>query len=269
MYGLTGRVVAAIAAVAGVISAIVAAAQASNIFSILPPRYAWIATVLPIVSLFIVGFSERIQGGASKPEVRAAAEASDDKNVARSSGNRPSDTLRCIAVPLLIGALALTQINCGSSGILRSFRAALEASPALVNSLVNSGVIKQDQADKAIADFKDGVDVALKLESDFKAIPKDDPDARAKKLAASLTAMRNWRIIIDRHNFAISVRLQQAANITDGILSSLVVFYSDDTGSGIQRAAAGRATVQGAASEKDLETKLRPQVDALKAAVTP
>lgn len=82
MHGINGRVVAAIAALAGVLSAFVASAQAANLFSLVPEKYAWVTIALPIVSLFVVGFSERIQGGASKPEVRAAAEQSDRKNAA-------------------------------------------------------------------------------------------------------------------------------------------------------------------------------------------
>jgi len=84
-YGIKGRIITAIIGIAGVLSALAAAAQASGIYALLPARYAWVTTALPIVSLFWVAFSERIQGGASKPEVRAAAEISDRQNVARSN----------------------------------------------------------------------------------------------------------------------------------------------------------------------------------------
>ena len=79
MHGTQGRVIAAIAWAAGTIAAFVASAQAAGLFTLVPQKYAWIVTALPIVSLFLTGFSERIQGGASDPVVRAEAQAADQK----------------------------------------------------------------------------------------------------------------------------------------------------------------------------------------------
>lgn len=77
LYGPKGRIISAIALAAGSVSALTAAAQQANLFSLLPQKYLFIATALPIVSLFLTSFSERLQGGASRPEVRAAAYQSD------------------------------------------------------------------------------------------------------------------------------------------------------------------------------------------------
>ena len=79
-YGLKGRVVSGIAGFAGILAGFVAAAQAANLFSLFPPKYTPVITAIPIVSLFFTLFSERLQGGASNPEVRAQAAASDKKN---------------------------------------------------------------------------------------------------------------------------------------------------------------------------------------------
>ena len=79
-YGPFGRLVSGIAGFAGILAALVAAAQAANLFSLFPPKYTPIVTAIPIVSLFFTLFSERLQGGASKPEVREAAKKSDIKN---------------------------------------------------------------------------------------------------------------------------------------------------------------------------------------------
>lgn len=79
LYGPKGRIISGIAATAGVLSAIVAAAQSANLFSLVPAKYTPVVIAIPIISLFVTGFSERLTGGASKPEVRAAAEASDNK----------------------------------------------------------------------------------------------------------------------------------------------------------------------------------------------
>ncbi len=82
LYGLQGRTVSAIAGLAGVLSAFVAASQAAGLFSLVPPKYLWVTTSLPIVALFLTGFSERIQGGASSPQVRQDAQDSDERNAA-------------------------------------------------------------------------------------------------------------------------------------------------------------------------------------------
>lgn len=79
-YGLKGRVISGIAGFAGVLAAFVAAAQQANLFTLVPPRYTPVVISIPIVSLFFTLFSERLQGGASKPEVRIAAQQSDNKN---------------------------------------------------------------------------------------------------------------------------------------------------------------------------------------------
>ena len=79
-YGLKGRMISGIAGVAGALSAAVAAAQQANLVSIFPPQYNKWFTAAAVVSLFVTMFSERIQGGASSPEIRAQAAASDKKN---------------------------------------------------------------------------------------------------------------------------------------------------------------------------------------------
>lgn len=79
-YGLKGRVISGLAGFAGVMAAFVAAAQQANLFTLVPEQYTPYITAIPIVSLFFTLFSERLQGGASKPEVRAAAAESDKRN---------------------------------------------------------------------------------------------------------------------------------------------------------------------------------------------
>jgi len=75
-YGPMGRLISVLA----MISAFVGALEASGFVNLLPQEYAWVGLAVTALGLFIAGFSERIQGGASKPEVRAAAEGSDQKN---------------------------------------------------------------------------------------------------------------------------------------------------------------------------------------------
>jgi hypothetical protein len=75
-YGPKGRLISALA----IISAAVAALEASGYATFLPDRYKWISVGVTLLGLFIAGFSERLQGGASKPEIRTAAKSSDEKN---------------------------------------------------------------------------------------------------------------------------------------------------------------------------------------------
>ncbi len=77
MHGSTGRIISAIAATAGILAAFVASSQQAGLFTLVPPKYEWLVTAIPIVSLFLTGFSERIQGGASDPLVRTEAAAAD------------------------------------------------------------------------------------------------------------------------------------------------------------------------------------------------
>jgi hypothetical protein len=75
-YGPKGRLISALA----IISAFVGALQASGSLALLPAKYAWLGLVVTAAGLLIAGFSERLQGGASNPQVRIAAQQSDNKN---------------------------------------------------------------------------------------------------------------------------------------------------------------------------------------------
>ena len=75
-YGPMGRLISVLA----MISAFVGALEASGFINLLPPEYAWIGLAVTALGLFITGLSERIQGGASSPQVRQAAQSSDQKN---------------------------------------------------------------------------------------------------------------------------------------------------------------------------------------------
>lgn len=76
-YGPKGRLISVLA----MISVVVGALQASNVLSLLPPEYATkVGLAVVFVGLVVTGCSERIQGGASSPQVRHDAAQSDVKN---------------------------------------------------------------------------------------------------------------------------------------------------------------------------------------------
>lgn len=75
-YGPMGRLISALA----IVSAFIAALESSGYVAFLPEKYKWIGIVVTLAGLVIAGVSERLQGGASKPEVRIAAQQSDNKN---------------------------------------------------------------------------------------------------------------------------------------------------------------------------------------------
>lgn len=75
-YGPLGRLSSALA----IILAFIGALQASGILTLLPERYSKVGLLVTAIGLVVAGFSERIQGGASKPEIREAAAKSDQKN---------------------------------------------------------------------------------------------------------------------------------------------------------------------------------------------
>lgn len=87
-YGPKGRLISVMA----VISIVIGALQASNVLTLLPPNYAKIVGLgVVFVGAIVTGCSERIQGGASKREVRIAAQESDNKNAAENPTNKDDD----------------------------------------------------------------------------------------------------------------------------------------------------------------------------------
>lgn len=168
-----------------------------------------------------------------------------------------------------LSAIALTLIlitSCGGS-LLQSFRIALASSEPLVNSLVAAGAIPQSKASAIIADFDAGAQCGVTLQSDFAAIPKDlsEREKKSRKLTASVNALRCFRAIISRQNFASHPKVQNAANIAEGILASLVVFYSEPG----QMVASAEPRAVTATDEKDLERRLKQQVEDLRQAMKP
>lgn len=75
-YGPKGRLASAVA----IILAFVGALQASGVLALLPPQYSKVGLIVTALGLFVAGFSERIQGGASREDIREAAARSDVKN---------------------------------------------------------------------------------------------------------------------------------------------------------------------------------------------
>lgn len=173
---------------------------------------------------------------------------------------RRHSKLAAIALVILLAA-------CGK-GLITSFRIALASSAPLVNSLVASGAIPREKAAAVIADFDAGAVCGQTLQADFAAISKDLPadQKKALKLTASTKAFRCFRVVIDRQNFALHPRLQQAANIADGILASLVLFYG---GGPAAPSDAARAATVHALSEESMERQVKAQVKALEAAMKP
>ena len=165
-----------------------------------------------------------------------------------------------------LGVVIVLAASCGGTDLIRTFRVALAASGPLIQSLVGSGVIKQSDATLITQDFSDGVTCADTLHVAFKSIPKDDPNAKSKKLNASVNGLRCFRVIVQRRNFEKHPKVKNAADIAEGILSSLVVFYSEP-GEMVARSRSTRTVT--AVDEKDLEKKLKQQIDELKASLEP
>jgi hypothetical protein len=68
-YGPIGRLVSALA----IISAFTGSLEAYGLLGLLPEKYSKAGLAVTGLGLLVAGMSERVQGGASKPEVRAAA----------------------------------------------------------------------------------------------------------------------------------------------------------------------------------------------------
>lgn len=168
-----------------------------------------------------------------------------------------------------LSALTLTVIlvACGNNALLPTFRIGLAAARPLANSLVASGAITQELADKVIKDFDDGIQCGITLNDAFNAarsLPK--AEQRRAKFTASQTAFTCFRAIVQRNNFAQHKRFQDAANIAEGILASLVVFYSDSSTPMDGVLVQPRFT---ASSEKELIEKMKKEMKVLEKAMQP
>lgn len=82
-YGPFGRLLSVVAAIV----AVSAHLEARGILNLLPVKYKWIGTVMTVIGIIVTTISERAQGGASNPEVRIAAQQSDNKNAAENPTN--------------------------------------------------------------------------------------------------------------------------------------------------------------------------------------
>lgn len=72
-YGTLGRLLSGLSYV----SMLIVAMQIGGMFQFMPPK---IAAFILALGATLTAFSERLQGGASSPQVRAAAQQSDRKN---------------------------------------------------------------------------------------------------------------------------------------------------------------------------------------------
>lgn len=164
---------------------------------------------------------------------------------------------------VLLPLVLVLSISCGGGTLLRSFRVALASSGPLVSSLAASGAIPNGKMSAIITDFDAGAQCGLTLQNQFSAIPStlSVSEQRSRKLQASQSALQCFRAIINHQNFAVNSRIQTVANIAEGILASLVAFYSESSGDPTS-AVAGL-------SEDEFEKRLSKRVDELKAAMKP
>lgn len=72
-YGTLGRVISGMS----YLSMLIVAMQIGGMFQFMPPK---VAAFILALGATATAFSERLQGGASKPSVRTAAEEADKKN---------------------------------------------------------------------------------------------------------------------------------------------------------------------------------------------
>jgi len=72
-YGPLGRVISGLSYV----SMLIVAMQIGGMFQFMPPK---VAAFILALGATVTALSERLQGGASSPQVRIAAQQSDDKN---------------------------------------------------------------------------------------------------------------------------------------------------------------------------------------------
>jgi plasmid maintenance system antidote protein VapI len=167
---------------------------------------------------------------------------------------------------VLIATMLSLVLAC-SGGALKTFRIGLAASRPLANALVAAGQISQELADKVVTDFDDGAQCGIALQDAFnaaKSLPKEEQ--RRAKFTASSAAFTCFRAIVQRNNFAQHKRFQDAANIAEGILASLMVFYSDSSAVRAELPVQPTFTAQ---NEKEMMERLKKEMKVLEEAMKP
>jgi hypothetical protein len=175
-----------------------------------------------------------------------------------------------LIVNVFAGTLMLTACPFGgdsSDGArIAAIRAALKASPALVEPLVQSGVLTRAQADGVIKDFTDAGDIALVLKTDFDAIPSDLTKEAAfqAQYKAVHKAYQGWVAIVNRGHFGVHPAIRTAFSIADGIWLFVDAFYADQAGM-TSHADVGADGL----SEKEFRDALDSKINELKEAMKP
>lgn len=131
---------------------------------------------------------------------------------------------------VLIVAMTLLLTACPNPA--SSFKAGFNATRPFVQSLVNSRVITQAQADRATGDISNGVDAAVVCENCLKAITSDGPAKKVAKGRCYLTLANSLRGILARRNFAVNARLDQIALLVDGAIAAFEGYYQGTVGEG-------------------------------------
>lgn len=157
--------------------------------------------------------------------------------------------------------LVLFAPPCSGGGI--SLQSVISGAGPLLTFLVSKDRLSQAKADLIKTDLADTGKCADALESELNAIPKEDTEAKTKKLNAWVRASRCWKPIVLRQNFGAHERTRKIADLIDGIFAAGVVFYSE---SGAMRASAegGKSAVDDKVLEKDLEKQLKELKEAMK-----
>lgn len=127
---------------------------------------------------------------------------------------------KIVAIALVIAIPA-----CGSASTIQGV---LNNAGPMLNFAVKQGRISQATADVLTQDFKDAGKCAADLDNTLDQISKDDPQAKAKKRNAWLTAANFcWKPIVLRQHFAADPQVQKISQIVDSIFAAGVLFHSE------------------------------------------
>lgn len=112
-----------------------------------------------------------------------------------------------------------------SKSQIATVRSVLKGAPILTNRLVSAGKITQAQADGAVRDFLDGVDVAVSLGQGLEGATTSQ-----QKYAAAHTAFTGWLVIYNRGHFGVHPDVRNAADLASGVFEFIDAFYGDKAG---------------------------------------
>lgn len=189
-------------------------------------------------------------------------------NEVKSAGSGPSFGAGSGIAGLILCVLFFV----GCDSLIGGFKAAFNASKTIVQSLVDTHVVTQTQANSVTTDIGDGVNAASRGEQCIKTIPASvtGNPKRVEKAKCYLQVGTDLRAVLERHNLTGNDWFDRIRLIAEGAIAAFEGYYSS-----VVPSATGLSTIESSAgadrvaksvdADAELDLKLKDLTRQLKA----